>query len=127
MPTLKATPRPETMPAGRYKATFVMLEDYASQSGDALYRWAFDIKTRNGGHVSLTGLSSQSFGPKSKARRWAGCITGAPLADGEMFDSDAHAGQPVELVVSIVDRDGVNYNRLDDVLPVAVAEEALPF
>lgn len=130
MPKMTATAGPATIKPGTYPATFAALEEFVTGEGAELYRWHFRITPDHEDPITLSGISSRAFGPRAKARRWAAALTGRTLEAGEVFDPSDHAGSRCVVMVSIERKDGVDYNRLDDVLPIVgqpQADEDIPF
>jgi hypothetical protein len=63
--------------------------------------WTFAIDEEGYENLTLTAVSSTSFGPKSKARSWANAIFRRALADGEKFGAEDLYNRPVMLNITL--------------------------
>jgi len=64
--------------------------------------WVFGVDEEEGfENVTITAVSSTSFGPKSKARSWANAILRRELADGERFGAEDLYNRPVLLNITL--------------------------
>lgn len=76
--------------------------------------------------AKVTGRSSTSFGPDTKAREWAEGVLGRQLAKGERLDFDTLVGRPCQLVLEIVEKTKGSFNRIATVLPASAPPAAAP-
>jgi hypothetical protein len=86
--------------------------------------WHFAIDEEGYEDVTLTTISSTSFGPKSKARRWAGNILRRKLADGEKVREDELKGRPVILNVDNEETERGTFAKVIDLSPVRSKKKA---
>jgi hypothetical protein len=86
--------------------------------------WHFAIDEEGYEDVTLTAISSTSFGPKSKARRWAGSILRRKLADGEKVREDELKGRPVILNVDNEETERGTFAKVIDLSPVRSKKKA---
>jgi hypothetical protein len=80
--------------------------------------WYFAIDEEGYEDVTLTAISSVSFGPKSKARRWAGNILRKKLPDNVKVREDDLKGRPVVLNVDSEETERGNFAEVVDLSPV---------
>jgi hypothetical protein len=99
-----------------YPATVEKLELSTGVYGE-FFQWSFSVK-KKGVPVTVTGLTSTVFNPKSKFYRWSSAVTGKEFQDGEELDTDMLHGAPcrVYLVVKELDGGG-SINQVERVLP----------
>jgi hypothetical protein len=84
----------------------------------SFYIWNFGIDEEGFEDVTLTAISSTSFGPKSKARAWANAILRRKLEDGEKFSEDDLKGKPVILTVENEETDRGTFAKVVGLAPV---------
>jgi hypothetical protein len=80
--------------------------------------WHFAIDEEGYENVTLTAVSSTSFGPKSKARAWANAILRRELEDGEKFTEDDLKNKPVVLNIVLKNKDRGTFAEVDSLAPV---------
>lgn len=80
--------------------------------------WHFAVDEEGFEGVTLTAISSTSFGPKAKARRWAGAIRRKKYEDGEKVREDDLKGKPVILNVDLEENDRGMFAKVVDLSPV---------
>ncbi len=105
-----------------YPATFVSVTPSAEdgQFGPFL-EWEFTVTGAALTDVKVTGRSSTSFGPSTKAREWATALLGRPLTKGERVDFDKLAGTPCQLLIEVVEKEKGTFNRITRILPAPKA------
>jgi hypothetical protein len=80
--------------------------------------WYFAIDEEGYEDVTLTAISSCSFGPKSKPRSWANAILRRKLGDHEKFNEDDLKNKPVMLSIENEDTDRGTFARITGLSPV---------
>lgn len=80
--------------------------------------WHFAIDEEGYEDVTLTAIRSVSFGPKSKARRWAGNILRKKLPDNVKLREDDLKGHPVVLNVDSEETERGTFAKVVDLSPV---------
>lgn len=96
--------------AGQYPATLVTIERKETKDGEAFRVWRF--KTAAG--AELSGSSSLSSGPQSKAYRWARAIIGRAPQPGER--AGFLFGKPCIVDVQVTD---AGFAKVVEVYPAA--------
>ena len=80
--------------------------------------WYFAIDEEGYEDVTLTAISSCSFGPKSKPRSWANAILRRKLGDHEKFNEDDLKNKPVMLSIENEETDRGTFARITGLSPV---------
>jgi hypothetical protein len=80
--------------------------------------WNFGIDEEGFEDVTLTAISSASFGPKSKARAWANSILRRKLEDGEKVREEDLKGKPVILTVENEETERGTFAKVTGLAPV---------
>lgn len=93
---------------GIYPAVVTGITEGSNEFG-GFRKWAFEVTTPSGPH-SLTAMTSDASGPRSKAYRWASTLLGHKPTGEE----EALVGLACQLHL-IVNDDG--FNRIESVLP----------
>jgi len=116
---IKQTAVGDPLPVGEYIAQIAGIEKQPGQYGEQL-RFKFQISDGVHAGRSLTGWTSTAFSPKSKLYKWAQAAFGGAVIPATWdFDSDKIVGRSVRLVVVVkLGDDGLEWNKIDDVLPV---------
>ena len=86
--------------------------------------WNFGIDEEDYEDVTLTAISSTSFGPKSKARQWANAILRRKLEDGEKVREEDLKGKPVILTVENEETDRGTFAKVTGLAPVRSKKKA---
>lgn len=122
MPKLTAT-NFEVIKPGVYTARIASItERNDAQFGPALI-WAFDVRTKRG-PIRVETMSSQSFGPKAKARQWTEAILGRKLQAGEEIELNDLVGKECQVVLAVKETDAGNQvNRVESVQPINTDED----
>lgn len=108
---------PTTISAGTYPCvvTHVGVELIETREGPKdLVRWEVELTTDDG-PVTLDALSSMQFGARAKARQWATALG----VTKEQVAAEDLVGREALAVVEIESRDGVDYNKLAQLVPAA--------
>jgi hypothetical protein len=84
----------------------------------SFYIWYFGIDEEGFEDVTLTAISSTSFGPKSKARQWANAILRRKLEDGEKFNEEDLKGKPVILTIENEETERGTFAKVVGLAPV---------
>ena len=84
----------------------------------SFYIWNFGIDEEGCEDVTLTAISSCSFGPKSKPRSWANAILRRKLGDHEKFNEDDLKNKPVMLSIEHEETDRGTFARITGLSPV---------
>ena len=103
----------DTVTPAIYDAEFGGITDGPDTYGPS-WSWRFYLYTGGNATSDVDGLTSQNFGSRSKAYKWASVLLGRQPAAGEIIDFDALAGTKCKVAVSINDR---GYNVIDEVYP----------
>jgi hypothetical protein len=90
----------------------------------SFYIWYFGISEEGFEDVTLTAVSSTSFGPKSKGRAWANAILRRNLEDGEKFTEDDLKGKPVMLTITLKETDRGTFAEIAGLSPVRSKKKA---
>jgi hypothetical protein len=113
---------------GIYPATVEKLEPQNGTYGDYI-QWNFSLMSR-GKAVTVTGLTSMTFNPKSKFYKWASAIVGKQFKEEEELDTDQLHGAPCRVYLIVKELDGGgSINQVERVLPAEIAQpddEACP-
>jgi hypothetical protein len=80
--------------------------------------WTFAIDEEGFENATLTAVSSTSFGPKSKARGWAGAILRRDLEDGEKISEEDLKGKPVMLNIVLRQKDKGTFAEVESLSAV---------
>jgi hypothetical protein len=80
--------------------------------------WTFAIDEEGFENTTLTAVSSTSFGPKSKARSWAGAILRRDLEDGERISEDDLKGKPVMLNIVLKQKEKGTFAEVESLSAV---------
>jgi hypothetical protein len=108
----------EVLDAGVYPATFVSVTPSVEDGQFGPYLdWEFTVTGAMLTDVKVTGRSSTSFGPTTKAREWATALLGRPLTKGERVDFGKLAGTPCLLLLEVVEKEKGTFNRITRILP----------
>jgi hypothetical protein len=83
-----------------YPATVEKLELSTGVYGE-FFQWSFSVK-KKGVPVTVTGLTSTVFNPKSKFYRWSSAVTGKEFQDGEELDTDMLHGAPCRVYLVVI-------------------------
>jgi hypothetical protein len=86
--------------------------------------WNFGIDEEGYEDVTLTAVSSTSFGPKSKARQWANAVLRRKLEDGEKVREEDLKGKPVILTVENEETDRGTFAKVAGLAPVRSKKKA---
>lgn len=109
-------PESQAIDQGIYPATLVKLEtkeiEKGEYAGDTIRIWKFNVEV-DGKTEPVTGSSSLSFGPKSKAYEWFTAIMGRTPVFGEK--NVEIVGRRCALWLIVDPESG--YNRIKQVLP----------
>jgi len=108
---------PTTIPAGTYPCvvTHVGVETIETREGPKdLVRWEVELTTDDGPQT-LDALSSLNFGARAKARQWAIALG----ATKDQVNAEDLIGREGLAVVEIETRDGVEYNKLANIVAPA--------
>lgn len=99
---------------------FSVTDDEGNETKEdrSFYIWYFAVDEEGYEDVTLTAISSTSWGPKSKARRWAGYILGRKLGDNEKFTEDEMKGKPVMLTIENEENDRGTFAKIVELAPV---------
>jgi hypothetical protein len=108
-------PITENLPDGLYQGRLFGIEERESDTGPYL-RWSVDIEYK-GDTVKRAGNTSASFGPKSKAYRWATALLGRRPRAGEEIDADKLAGRPCLVQITTTEGPDGGFNRIEAILP----------
>jgi hypothetical protein len=92
-------------------------EDGTVENRDFLI-WYFGIDEEGFENVTLTAVSSNSWGPKSKARAWANAILRRELEDGEKFTADDLYNKPVIINVVLKNKSNGTFAEVESLAPV---------
>lgn len=98
------------------------------------YNWRFlidtekhpDAVTDEGEPLMLSGLSGTKMSKKAKARLWIEALLGRELAEGEAPSEDDIRGKKVQAMVSILIKDGKEYNKIDSLAPIPTGSVRRP-
>ncbi len=89
-----------------------------SENGTYL-SWKFAITEAGHEGDVVYANSSTNFGPKAKARKWAGGILGREITTGTSLSEDDLVGHTCYLALSVErDRDGDPRNVIDSIMPL---------
>lgn len=122
----------EVIPANVYNATLTGIEQRTNENStfesgnDSYLQWTFEVKGKNK-TVELRANSSLSFGTKSKAFGWACALLGRQLQAKEMVDTDDLIGKQCKITVQLENKDGMERNRITDLLPITTPDGSEPF
>ena len=108
---------PTTIPAGTYPCvvTYVGVENIETREGPKdLVKWCVELTTDDGPE-KLDALSSLNFGARAKARQWAMALG----ATADAVNADDLIGREGLAVVEIEIKDGVEYNKLANIVAPA--------
>jgi hypothetical protein len=99
---------------------FSVTDDEGNETKEdrSFYIWYFAVDEEGYEDVTLTAISSTSWGPKSKARRWAGYILGRKLGDNETVREDDMKNKPVMLNIDLEENDRGTFAKVTDLTPV---------
>lgn len=99
---------------------FTVKEDDGTETTEdrSFVIWNFGIDEEGYEDVTLTAISSVSFGPKSKARRWAGNILRKKLPDNVKVREDDLKGRPVVLNVDSEETERGTFAKVTGLAPV---------
>jgi len=115
----------EVLDAGVYPATFVSVTPGEEDGLFGPYLdWEFRAVSGALTDVKITGRSSTSFGPTTKAREWATALLGRPLLRGERVDFGTLKGTPCQLLLEVVEKEKGTFNRITRILPASKAAAA---
>ncbi len=100
---------------GTYPAKLTRIEesDQPGPYGDFL-TWTFQAEV-DGSTADVTGRTSTSFRPSTKARNWYEALLGTQLVKGDAVDFDLVIGTPCLLRVSTVEKDKGTFNRIESI------------
>ena len=108
----------EVLDPAVYPATFVSVTPSVEDGQFGPYLdWEFTVTGAMLTDVRVSGRSSPSFGPNTKAREWATALLGRPLTKGERVDFGKLSGTPCQLVLEVVTKEKGTFNRIRSVLP----------
>jgi hypothetical protein len=102
---------------GIYPAVVERLEVQNGQFGEYL-RWNFMAPTAKGEAITVTGLTSTIFNPKSKMYSWASAVKGKQFDVHEELDTDTLHNQRCRVYLTVEEVDGgESINQIEKVLP----------
>jgi hypothetical protein len=113
----------EALDPGLYVGRFVEVREANGEHG-TYYRWIFEIRDEEYRGRQIHANVSDSFGPSSKARRWAEAMIGRRLGNGERFDTDNLIGHDYHVTVVNVEKDGRTYDNVASVNAIRKAGAA---
>ena len=112
----------EVLSPGVYQATFVSVTPSAEDGQFGPYLdWEFSATSDTLTDIKITGRSSTSFGPTTKAREWATALLGRPLLRGERVDFGTLKGTPCQLLLAVIEKEKGTFNKITRILPAAKA------
>jgi hypothetical protein len=111
---------PETQAAGTYHALFGGIEEDEGEYG-IFWKWTFHVYLADGGTNAVGDISSDNFGPRSKANKWTAGMLGRPIAPGEVVEFDELKGTPC--VVDVIIDPASGYNKIDNVRPAPAQQQ----
>jgi len=115
----------EVLDAGVYPARLVSVTPGEEDGLFGPYLdWEFRADSSVLTDVRITGRSSTSFGPSTKAREWATALLGRPLLRGERVDFGTLGGTPCQLMLEVVEKEKGTFNRITRILPAPAARVA---
>lgn len=119
----------QVIPEGIYDARLASIEQKHDDSSDRDFLvWHFEARGKSGKTADVTGASSLSFGPKSKAYAWATALLGRKLLAREEVDTDDLRDHACKLVVKLENGDdGMQRNKISDVLAPEADPDEAPF
>jgi hypothetical protein len=85
--------------------------------------WHFAVDEEGYENAVLTAVSSNSWGPKSKARQWAGYILRNKLDDGVTVREDDLKGKPVVLNIDLEDTPRGTFAKITSLAQVRSSRE----
>jgi hypothetical protein len=89
-----------------------------------LLRWSFMLTTPKGEAISVSGLTSTIFNPRSKLYGWVSAITGKTYRVNEELDTEVLHGKRCKVYLTVRELDGGgSINQVEKVLPSEVVEE----
>ncbi len=102
-----------------YDATFEGVEEAVIKLPDGtereVWQWNFNIEYE-GETVTIQGVTTRRFTPRSKAYKWLSAIAGREFEVGEEIDFDEFIGQPCRIIVENKElRNGGEISRVVDV------------
>jgi hypothetical protein len=110
----------DVLDAGIYAAGLVSVTPSVEDGLFGPYlEWEFSVVSGNLTDVRITGRSSKSFGPSTKAREWA-----TALQRGERVDFGTLFGTPCQLLLEVVEKEKGTFNRITRILPAPAARVA---
>ena len=110
----------EVLPPDIYSAEVIEVVETTTLHGPAA-KFRFRIVDADYGGVIITGIASVpelGIGPRSKLYRWLQAL-GINPAEHDEIDLSQLVGRRCRLKVINQERDGLTYNRVEDVLPPA--------
>ncbi len=110
---------PNNVPDGVYGATLMTIEQREpgenSLTQKPYLRWTFEVYTEEDPDgIELVKNTSQSFGPKSNARKFVQSLLGRQIQPGEQINMADYLPLDCQVVVKIDQESG--YSRIEDVL-----------
>jgi hypothetical protein len=106
----------EVLPEDIYMAEVLDIEEVEGDYGDQL-KFTFDLVELD--DRQQLGWCSKKLSPKSKLWAWTRALLGSE-PDGDL-DCDRLINRKCRLSLSVETKDGVEYNRIKDILPMARA------
>jgi hypothetical protein len=101
---------------GIYPAVVERPEAQTGSYGEYL-RWSFMVYTPKGEAISVSGLTSTIFNPRSKLYGWVAAITGRTYRVNEELDTDALHGKRCKVYLTVRELDGGgSINQVEKVL-----------
>ena len=110
---------PDVIADGVYRAKLLSIEQREpgenSTTQKPYLRWNFEVYTdEDPDGVDLVKNTSQSFGPKSNARKFVQALLGKPIQPGEKVKITDHLPLDCQVTVEIDHESG--YNRITNVM-----------
>jgi len=94
-----------------------IVEEKTGQPGLYL-KWTFELLDEGYEGHTLRGNSSMNFGPRAKARQWAGALFGRRIESGESVDEYDLIGKVGALMVRLEETDRGTFAKVESVNPV---------
>jgi hypothetical protein len=115
---LRVAPLLAMFKEGIYPAVVERLEVQNGTYGEYV-RWNFIVTTPKGEAITVTGLTSMVFNPRSKVYGWVAAISQKTYRVNEELDTDALHGKRCRVYLTVKELDGGgSINQVEKVLPL---------